>query len=304
MSAVAGSVVVVGSINLDTTLDVARLPDAGETVLATHLRTAVGGKGANQAAAAALHGAPTAFVGAVGDDDAGHALLTALRGCGVDVGACRTVTGVPSGQALITVDAAGTNTIVVAAGANDALTPADTAAVADAAVVLVQLEIPDATVRAALAAGRDAGATTILNPAPARALDATLLGLCDIVVPNEHEAAVLTGERSPERAAAALGTATGATVVVTCGSRGAWVWRRGALDALAPFAVEAIDTVAAGDAFCGVLAAALAEGHPFDAALRRAAAAGALATTVAGALPSLPTRAAVERLLEEPTIHH
>jgi len=304
VSAVGGSVVVVGSINLDTTLDVARLPAAGETVLATRLRTAVGGKGANQAAAAARHGAPTTFVGAVGDDAAGGSLLAELRGCGVDVSRCRTVTGVPSGQALITVDAAGTNTIVVAAGANAALTPDDIGTTADAAVVLVQLEIAESTVRAALAAGRDAGATTILNPAPARALDPSLLALCDILVPNEHEAAALTGESSPERAAATLGAATGGTVVVTCGSRGAWVWWGGALGALPALPVEAIDTVAAGDAFCGVLAAALAEGRPFEDALRRAAAAGALATTVAGALPSLPTRAAVERLLEEPTIHH
>jgi len=120
-------------------------------------------------------------------------------------------------------------------------------------------------------------------------------------VPNEHEAAVLTGESDPGRAAAVLGAATGGTVVVTCGSRGALTWREGAVEVTAPFAVAAVDTVAAGDAFCGVLAAALAEGRDLGDALRRAAAAGALATTVPGALPSLPTRAQVEELL---SIHH
>ena len=291
-------VVVVGSINLDTTLDVEHLPRAGETVMATGARTAVGGKGANQAAASARQGVRTAFVGAVGDDDAGRALLDALARAGVDADACRVVAGTASGQALITVDAAGTNTIIVAAGANDAVRPSDVTPARHATVVLVQLEIPDDTVRAALAEGRAGGAITILNPAPARPLDAGLLALCDFVVPNEHEAATLTGERSPARAATVLASSTGGSVVVTCGERGAVMWRDGAVTEVPAIAVQAIDTVAAGDAFCGVLAAALAERRPVDEAVRRAAAAGAHAATVRGALPSLPTRADVERLLE------
>jgi ribokinase len=296
-------VVVVGSINLDTTLDVTRLPAAGETVLATGARTAVGGKGANQAAASALQGVPTALIAGVGDDAAGGSLLDALRATGVDVSGCRVVAGALSGQALITVDDAGANTIVVAAGANAELEAADVTPAGRARVVLVQLEIPHSAVRAALAAGRAGGAVTILNPAPARPLDRTLLALCDVVVPNEHEAVALTGALTVREAAAALAaSAPGITVIVTCGPQGALVYRDGETIDVPALIVEAVDTVAAGDAFCGVLAACLAEGGQLDEAVRRASAAGAHATTVHGALPSLPTRAQVDALLS--TIHH
>ena len=293
-------VVVVGSINLDTTLDVERLPSAGETVLATGVRTAVGGKGANQAAAAARQGVPTAFVGVVGDDTTGASLLDALIDSGVDVSSCRTSGDSVSGQALITVDGDGTNTIVVAAGANATLRPADVGVAGRATVVLVQLEIPDDAVRASLEAGRAGGAVTILNPAPARDLDPEVLVLSDILVPNEHEAAALTGITSAEGAAAALASASrGGTVIVTCGERGALIWRDGSGVWVPSVVVDVVDTVAAGDAFCGVLAASLGERRSLDAAVRRAAAAGAHATTVPGALPSLPTRADVDRLLAD-----
>ena len=293
-------VVVVGSVNLDTTFEVAQLPAGGETVLATALRTAVGGKGANQAAASARQGVATALIAGVGDDAAGRFLLDALFATGVDVSACRVVTGTPSGQAFITVDRAGANTIVVAAGANAALS-ADDIVMGGARVVLSQLEIADEAVRAALTAGRAAGAFTILNPAPARRFDPALLALCDLVVPNEHEAAALTGAADARQAAAALAASAGeAAVIVTCGARGAVGWHgRGSFD-VAPFPVEAVDTVAAGDAFCGVLAAAIAEGLPLDEAARRASAAGAHATTVRGALASLPIRSQVEALLDRP----
>jgi ribokinase len=295
-------VVVVGSINLDTTLDVERLPSAGETVLASGVRTAVGGKGANQAAAAARQGVRTAFVGVVGDDTTGASLLDALIDSGVDVSSCRASRDSVSGQALITVDAAGTNTIVVAAGANATLQPADVGVAGRATVVLVQLEIPDDAVRAALEAGRAGGAVTILNPAPARAVDPEILGLSDILVPNQHEAAALTGIASPEGAAAALASASGGgTVIVTCGERGALIWRDGSGVWVPSVVVDVVDTVAAGDAFCGVLAASLGERRSLDAAVRRAAAAGAHATTIPGALPSLPTRADVDRLLADDT---
>ena len=290
--------VVVGSVNLDTTLEVERLPAAGETVLATSARSAVGGKGANQAVAAARQGATTAFVGLVGADGTGRDLLDALIDDGVDVSACRVADGVPSGQALITVDARGANTIVVAAGANGLLAADDVAPARGAKVVLAQLEIPLAAVWAALSAGREAGATTVLNPAPAQPLDSGLLALCDVIVPNEFEAASLTGATSVHDAAEALGVrSNGATVIVTCGAAGAVVWREGQLTTVPAFLVEAVDTVAAGDAFCGALAAALAAGSSIGEAAVRASAAGALATTVRGALPSLPTRAAVDALL-------
>jgi len=292
-----GGVVVVGSVNLDTTFEVTRLPAGGETVLASSVRTAVGGKGANQAAASALQGVPTALIAGIGDDAAGRTLLDTLAASGVDVGGCRVVAGAPSGQAFITVDATGANTIVVAAGANARLT-ADDVGTLDARVVLTQLEIADGPVRAALAQARAAGAFTILNPAPARPLDAAILTLCDLLVPNEHEAAALTGCADAREAAAALGaTAGGASVIVTCGEGGALGWRAGEWFELPPFPVDAVDTVAAGDAYCGVLAAAIAEGRPLEEAARRASAAGALATTARGALSSLPTRADVEALL-------
>ncbi len=292
-------VVVVGSINLDTTLDVVRLPGPGQTVLAGRLRTAVGGKGANQAAASALQGVATALVAGVGDDAAGRSLLDAVAAVGVDVQRCRVIGGSPSGQALITVDQAGANTIVVAAGANAALSAVSASAVGNPRIVLVQLEIPVDAVHAALAAGRAVGAVTILNPAPARPLDAALLRLCDVVVPNEHEAAELTGIADPADAAAALAeSAGGATVIVTCGARGAILHRDGSTVEVPAVAVDAVDTVAAGDAFCGVLAASIAERHPLEEAVRRATAAGAHAVTVAGALPSLPNRAQIDALLD------
>jgi ribokinase len=311
-------VVVVGSVNLDTTLEVERLPEAGATVLARTARTAVGGKGANQAVAVARQGVPTAFVGVVGPDPVGRQLLDALIDEGVDVTATRIAPDGPSGQALITVDAAGANTIVVASGANSLLTNDDAAMAGRGAVVLTQLEIPLPVVRAALSAGRDRGAVTVLNPAPAAGpLDAGLLALCDLIVPNEVEAVALTGRASPEDAAAALAAMSeGATVVVTCGARGAVVWCDGEVRAVAAFPVRPVDTVAAGDAFCGALAASIAlavpagadvgdpalhgqltRGPALDAALRRASAAGALSALVRGALPSLPTRVQVDEFL-------
>jgi ribokinase len=297
-SPTGGRVVVVGSINLDTTFEVARLPAGGETVMAGAVRTAVGGKGANQAAASALQGVPTALVAGVGDDGAGRTLLDALAASGVDVGGCKVVAATPSGQAFIAVDAGGANSIVVAAGANARLT-ADDVPTLDARVVLTQLEIGDGPVRAALAQARAVGAFTILNPAPARPLDPAILMLCDLLVPNEHEATALTGCASPREAAASLAaSAGGASVIVTCGDRGAVGWRAGDWFEVPPFPVDVVDTVAAGDAYCGVLAAAIAEGCPLEESARRASAAGALATTVRGALTSLPSRADVDALLD------
>jgi len=300
LTAPGNRVVVVGSVNLDTTSEVARLPAGGETVMATGVRTAVGGKGANQAAASALQGVPTALVAGLGDDAPGRALLDALAATGVDVTGCKVVAGTTSGQAFITVDATGANTIVVVAGANAALT-ADDVSTAGARVVLTQLEIADGPVRAALSQARAAGAFTILNPAPARPLDGAVLALCDLLVPNEHEAAALTGAADPRDAAAALAaSAGGASVIVTCGARGALGFHAGGWFEVPPFPVDVVDTVAAGDAFCGVLAAAIAEGCPLEEAAARASAAGALATTVGGALASLPTRAQVDALLSRP----
>lgn len=305
-----GRVVVVGSLNLDHTVTVERLPGPGETVAGSAYTTAAGGKGLNQAVAAARQGAPVAMVGAVGDDPAGSLLTGVLADERIDLRHLRRVGG-PSGTAMVTVARRGDNTIVVAAGANAELSVEDLVpeVFSGAAVVLCQLEVPPAVVGAALAGARRVGALGILNPAPASApLPAELLSLADLVVPNESEVAVLapgaTGTGPLDRAASAgrrlLESGAGA-VIVTLGARGALIVGEDRVTPVAPFRVGAVDPTAAGDAFIGALGAALAAGEPMIAAAQRAAAAGALAASRPGAVPSLPERAAVDRLVSEAT---
>jgi ribokinase len=283
-----GRVVVVGSLNADHTVRVRRLPAVGQTVLGTSYSLALGGKGANQAVAAARQGADVVMVGCVGDDDGGHALLDALIEAGVDVGHVRRHAQAPTGRAHIAVDDKGRNTIVVVPGANSgAVFPS--AALEGADVLLAQLEVPLPTVTAAIVAAHAAGVTTILNPAPARTLTDHLLANVDYLIPNETEA---------EQLGAVLFQGV---AVVTQGERGSLLLRPGEPDGRVPaIPVDVVDSTAAGDAFCGAFAAALAEGVPLTRALRVASAAGALACTVAGAFPSLPTRQAVEDLLAAP----
>jgi ribokinase len=279
-------VCVVGSANLDLVATATRLPAPGETVSGTAYAEHAGGKGLNQAVAASRAGAHVAMVGAVGGDDAGRRLLAVLQDDGVDRSQVAIIPDVPSGRALIAVDDNGENTIVVVPGANAAVT---VSALPAARVVLVQLEIPAAAVAAALRQGRAAGATTVLNPAPAADLPAHVLAACDIVVPNEHEAASLGGvERLLE-----LGVGA---VITTLGSGGIDVVTRDANWHQDPFDVAVVDTTGAGDACCAALAARLAAGDELAGAVRFAAAAGALATTTAGAVPSLPRAEDIERL--------
>lgn len=297
---VPGPVVVVGSANVDHFIDVPHLPAEGVTIHGSAYRTGAGGKGLNQAVAAARQGARVVMVGAVGDDHAGQGLLDLLDGEGIDRAHVVVDRRQPTGVALITVAAGGANTIVVAAGANMGVAAAPRPVVAAAAVVLTQLEVPTDTVIAALAAARSAGAIGILNPAPAPpagSLPAELVGLADILVPNESEAAALTGLADPSEAATALVTAGWPVVIVTMGAAGALLADRQGLTALPSLAVDAIDTTAAGDAFCGTLAAALASGSTVLDALRRALAAGALAATAPGAVDSLPNASAVTAAL-------
>jgi len=279
----------VGSANLDLVARVSRLPGPGETLTGYDYFEAAGGKGLNQAVGAARAGADVVFVGAVGSDDAGRTLLGVMDSNGVGSAHVLTVAGVPTGRALIGVADDGANLIIVVPGANGRMDASAvrsaTAALRGAAVVLVQHEIPEDGVREALALARAAGARTILNPAPARPIPPDVLALVDVLVPNEHEHRLL-GD-----------TSAAGTVIVTQGEKGATVIHSTGRWTVPPFEVEAIDTVAAGDAFCGALAAALALGLTLEAALIRASAAGALATTRVGAVPSLPTAREIDALI-------
>jgi len=311
----SGAVVVVGSANTDHIVQVADLPRPGQTVAASAYHLAAGGKGLNQAVAAARQGAAVVMVACLGLDAAGDHLLDVLTGAGIETGFVRRDVEAGTGTALVTVADTGTNTVVVAAGSNHRLGAADVSgarsALEQADVVLVQLEIPEPTVEEALRQGRAAGAITILNPAPAAGpLSPSILSSVDVLVPNETEAVALTGLTAEQAGPALLRPGTGA-VIVTLGARGALVATPGRLDRVAPVVVDAVDTTGAGDAFCGTLAAQLAglgRHQPAQPAsvgvsalltmVQRACAAGALAATVLGAVPSLPDAVAVERLLQ------
>lgn len=290
-------VCVVGSANLDLVARVERLPRPGETLLGSSYFEAPGGKGLNQAVAAARSGARTAFVARVGRDAAGETLLGVMADEDIDARAVD-LCDASTGRAMITVGADGENSIVVVPGANAELDAGALrlhgSTIAGAAVLLVQLEVPIDTVGDALTVGHAVGVTTILNPAPAQPLSRDLLRLVDILVPNEHEAELLGGP------AALLAAGVGA-VVVTEGARGARLVTSGNELRIAPLTVTPIDATAAGDSFCGSLAARLASGHQLVDALAWACAAGALATTRAGAVPSIPTAAAIEVALTSAT---
>ncbi len=298
-SPAAIDVAVLGSANLDQVLRVAAIPAPGETVLATGQDRHAGGKGFNQAVAAARAGAATAFIAALGRDDASDELLAAMHADGINTTAVRRVDG-PSGQALIMVADSGENSIVVSAGANETLatlSALDRQTIERAAVLVAQLEVPVAVVAEAAAVARDCGTTVVLNAAPARPLDDALLRLVDLLIVNEHEAVELGGADDPVQAAVAL-TDRVSAVVVTLGAEGAAHVDADARVTRAPgVSAAAVDTTGAGDTFVGVLAAALAAGSAIDDAVRRAVTAGALSVEAAGAIPSIPTRAAVDARL-------
>lgn len=281
------AVCVIGSANLDVVTRVARLPAPGETLLGRSYDEYAGGKGLNQAIAAARSGAATQFVGSLGDDTAGEKLRRALQADAVDASRLTTSTR-PTGRAIIFVDDDGENVIVVVPGSN-----ADVAApphLTGTRVVLAQLEVPIATVTASFRAARAAGAVTVLNPAPAADLPADLLEMCDIAIPNEHELELLGGVDELRRRGVA-------TVIVTRGGNGVEVHSGSRSWQQPPYPVDVVDTTGAGDAFCGALAACLSGGASIDDAVRWAAAAGALATTRLGAVPAQPRAAEIEALL-------
>lgn len=284
-------VVVLGSANRDLVLSVQALPRPGETVLARSLRRNAGGKGANQAVAAARGGASTAFVGAVGTDPDGDLLAGALADAGVNL--CRLRRSeLPTGTALVVVDDNGENHIVVAPGANatmQALRAEDAAATRGAAVLLVQLEVPLSIVVEAAAVACDAGVRVVLNAAPASALPSALWPSLDVLVVNEHEAvAVSGGARGIDSAVTAL-LGRVPRVVVTLGAAGALVAdRSGGRERIAAVAARVVDTTGAGDTFCGVFAAALAAGELVPDAVCLANAAASLSVETPGAVPSIP----------------
>ena len=288
-------VTVLGSANLDEVLQVPRLPVPGQTVLATSRQQHPGGKGLNQAVAAARAGARTAFVGALGSGPDAEVLLAALREAGVDAAAVARVDG-PSGTAFIVVQGSGENSIVVDPGANAALTGlsgSGRAAVTGARVLLAQLEVSPAVVAEAAAAARAAGTVVLLNASPARPAEELrdLLPLVDVLLVNETEAEAL-GD-----------SAGGRELVVTRGADGAvHVDRDGERRHVPGLPAVVLDTTGAGDTFAGVLAAALAQGRPMPHALQRAVAAGALAVEGHGAVPSIPTRDAVDARLAAATV--
>lgn len=279
-------VCVVGSANLDLVATVERLPGPGETVPGGSYAEYPGGKGLNQVVAAARAGATTAFVGAVGHDTAGEMLLGVLHDDAIDTRHVHAVSQ-PTGRALIFVSAEGENSIVVVAGANDTVR-AD--AVPSARVYLAQLEVPVEAIERAFTEAHAAGAVTVLNPAPVKPVPESLLALCDILTPNEHEVELLGGvDRLLSLGARA--------VIVTQGSRGATLHTAEGAVHVAPFTVTPVDTTGAGDCFSGSLCARLATGDDLTTAMRFAAAAAALSTTVPGAVPSMPYRSAIDRLL-------
>jgi len=299
-------IVVVGSSNTDLVVTLPALPKPGETLLGGDLLTAQGGKGANQAVAAARLGAAVTLVGCVGDDDFGATSLAQYAREGMDTSRIRVVAGAPSGVALIFVGATGENMIAVAPGANLRLTPADIEAAAPviqaADVLLLQLETPLATVLSAARLAHAAGVKVILNPAPAQPLPASLLALVDVLTPNEREALLVSGlpaDAAPTAAAARLHSLGVKTVVITLGAAGALIKTAEQAAFTAPgFRVSAVDTVAAGDAFNGGLAVALAQGQPLATAVRFANAVAAVAVTRPGAQASLPSAQEAAAFLE------
>jgi ribokinase len=299
-------VTVVGSVNVDATVTVPVLPAPGETVLGSDVAYRPGGKGGNQAVAARRLGADTALHAAVGDDAFGARLREELAAEGLDPAGLTIVTGAATGLAMILVDGGGENVIVVSPGANGLLDgTALTMSPGPGEVLALQLEIPLATCLDAAGRARAAGAAVVLNAAPLPKLVepafADLLSAVDVLVVNEGEAAHLADERAPRDWTALAGRlrAYGPdTVVITLGARGAVAADAAGTYACEAFAVDVVDTTGAGDAFCGALAVALADGLPIADAMRRGCAAGALAATRMGAQAALPTRADLDTFLE------
>lgn len=304
------TVVVVGSLSVDFVMRVPRRPAKGETISGFDFNTFVGGKGNNQALAAARAGATVHMVGRVGEDDYGDRLEKTLRESNVSTEFLFRDNEAGTGIANIYVDPEGDNSIVIVPQSNGKLSPLDVGAAqslfAEAAVVMLQLEVPYETVSAAAKAARAAGAIVVLNPAPAPPtgdLPPALLQNVDILVPNQTEAELLTGvavtdTTSARKACRAIKSLGVKQVILTMGASGAIIFDDcNNITEVPAFKVEAVDTTAAGDAFCGALAASLADNKSLNEAVLLGCAAGSLACTKPGAEPSLPTRAEIDQIL-------
>jgi len=301
-------IVFVGSLNMDLVVRVPHMPEPGETVLGVDFQQIPGGKGANQAVGAARMGAKVTMIGRVGSDDFGRELTENLSREGIDISNVTVDENEPSGIAMITVDKEGQNSIVVASGANMALTPEEIRSawqnIKNIDLVVMPLEIPldciEETVRLAV----HDKVKVVLNPAPAQMLSNELLKNVDVLVPNENETTLLTGLSiesiaEAETAAKKLLDRGSKAVVLTLGSRGALLVRNEMLpEKVAPFEVEVVDTTAAGDAFVAALSVGISDQLPLEEAVYQANAAGALAVTRMGAQPSMPTQREVQKFLE------
>ena len=298
-------ILVVGSLNADLVVRVPRFPQPGETISGSDLQIIPGGKGANQAVAAARQGTSVSMLGRVGNDSFGPELINNLKQNNVDTSHVQIDPRSATGTAIIVVDSNGQNNIVLSPGGNGRVSPADVADISfsDYKLLLLQLEIPSEAVTAAAQRARESGLRVLLNPAPARSsLPEDLISLSDFIVPNETELSLLTNQSvhdisSAEKAARTLLERGAQNVIVTLGANGALFVSSKEVTHVNTYKVEVVDTTAAGDAFIGGFASALLKNKSIEEAVRYGCACGALATTKFGAQPSLPTQAEVERFI-------
>ncbi|HKG53285.1 MAG TPA: ribokinase [Anaerolineales bacterium] len=297
-------ILVVGSLNADLVVQVPRFPQPGETISGSDLQIIPGGKGANQAVAAARQGTSVSMLGRVGNDSFGPELIHNLKQNNVETSHVQINPGSATGTAIIAVDATGQNNIVLSPGGNGQVRPTDVANVSfsDYKLLLIQLEIPLEAVTSAAQRARESGLRVLLNPAPARSLPEELISLSDFILPNESELSLLTNQSvhdisSAEKAAKALLAGGAQNVIVTLGANGALIVNKDIKKHIPSFDVQVVDTTAAGDAFIGGFASALLSNKSLEEAVRYGCACGALATTKFGAQPSLPTREEVDRFI-------
>lgn len=297
---------VLGSINVDHVIRVPYFPKAGETLTGYGYQIAYGGKGANQAVAAARLGANVQFIGTIGDDQIGQAMKSAFEQDGIDTTAITTIPNQSTGLAMIQVSDEGENSIVISAGANGDLSTElveqHKGVIEQADILLMQLESPLQGVTLAAKTAKSAGTKVVLNPAPAQALPESLLSLVDMITPNETEAEILTGVKVSDETTACqaanhfhqLGIAT---VLITLGSKGVYLSENGKGEIIPGFRVKAVDTTAAGDTFNAGVVTALLEGKPLAEAIRFAHAAAAISVTRMGAQTAIPTRQETDEFL-------